>query len=82
MVGPNANDVMTLLGNYNGTPSRPVTILAGIRGAVSPGTRVVYERGVDLVEGRQDPRAAAVIDPAHLRSAADWLQTALGQSGG
>ena len=69
VVGPNANDVMTLLGNYNGTPSRPVTILAGIRGAVSPGTRVVYERGVDLVEGRQDPRAAAVIDPAHLRPA-------------
>jgi len=69
VVGPNADDIMTLLGNYNGTPSRPVTILAGIRGAVSPGTRVVYERGVDLVEGRQDPRAASAIDPAHLRPA-------------
>ena len=69
VVGPNADDMMTLLGNYNGTPSRPATILAGIRGAVSPATRVVYERGVDLVEGRQDPRAAAVIDSAHLRPA-------------
>jgi len=69
VVGPNADDVVTLLGNYNGTPSRPVTVLAGIRGAVSPGTRVVYERGVDLVEGRQDPRAASAIDPAHLRPA-------------
>ena len=69
VVGPNADDVMTLLGNYNGTPSRPVTVLAGIRGAVSPGTRVVYERGSDLVEGRQDPRAAPAIEPSHLRPA-------------
>jgi beta-glucosidase len=69
VVGPNADDVVTLLGNYNGTPSHPVTVLAGIRGAVSPGTRVVYERGCDLVEGRQDPRAASAIDAAHLRPA-------------
>ena len=33
------------------------------------GTRVLYERGVDLVEGRQDPRAAAAIDAAYLRPA-------------
>jgi beta-glucosidase len=69
VVGPNADDVMTLLGNYNGTPSRPVTILAGIRNAVSPGTRVLSARGVDLVEGRQDPRAAEAIGPAFLRPA-------------
>ena len=70
VVGPNADDLMTLLGNYYGTPSRPVTILAGIRNAVSPGTRVLYARGVDLVEGRQDPRAAPPIDSAYLRPAA------------
>jgi beta-glucosidase len=67
VVGPNADDVMTLLGNYNGTPSRPVTILAGIRNAVSPGTRVLYARGTNLVEGRPDPRAAEAIGPAFLR---------------
>jgi len=67
VVGPNADDLVTLLGNYHGTPSRPVTILAGIRNAVSPRTRVLYARGVDLVEGRQDPRAATVIDSAYLR---------------
>jgi beta-glucosidase len=69
VVGPNADDVVTLLGNYNGTPSHPVTILAGIRNAVSPGTRVVCARGVDLVEGRQDPRAAEAVGPAFLRPA-------------
>ena len=69
VVGPTADDLMSLLGNYNGTPSHPVTILAGIRGAVSPGTKVVYARGVDLVEGRQDPRAAEAIPASFLRPA-------------
>jgi beta-glucosidase len=69
VVGPTADDLMSLLGNYNGTPARPVTILAGIRAAVPPQTQVVYERGADLVEGRQDPRAASVIDASHLRPA-------------
>jgi beta-glucosidase len=67
VVGPNADDIMTLLGNYNGTPARPVTVLAGLRNAASPRTEVVYERGVDLVEGRQDPRAAEAIAAAFLR---------------
>ncbi len=66
VVGPTADDLVTLLGNYHGTPSHPVTILAGIRNAVSPRTRVLYARGSDLVEGRQDPRAATAIDASHL----------------
>src|SRR2546428_486774 len=36
VVGPNADEVMTLLGNYYGTPAKPVTVLAGIRSAVGP----------------------------------------------
>ena len=31
VIGANANSVPMLLGNYNGTPSRPVTILDGIK---------------------------------------------------
>jgi len=31
VIGPNADSVDPLLGNYNGTPSRPVTVLGGIR---------------------------------------------------
>ena len=69
VVGPTADDLMSLLGNYNGTPSKPVTILAGIRHAVSPATRVLHERGADLVEGRQDPRATGAIDAVYLRPA-------------
>jgi beta-glucosidase len=70
VVGPTADDLMSLLGNYNGTPARPVTVLNGIRAAVSPSTRVLHARGVDLVEGRQDPRSVAAIDGAYLRPAA------------
>jgi beta-glucosidase len=67
VVGPTADDVMSLLGNYYGTPAAPVTVLQGIRDAV-PGTEVVYARGCDLVAGREDPGAMPVIDTAYLRS--------------
>jgi len=70
VVGPNADEVMTLLGNYYGTPAKPVTVRAGIRNAAGPGTRVLYARGADLVEGRPDPRAVPAIDSAFLRAGA------------
>ncbi len=67
VVGPTADEIMSLLGNYYGTPASPVTVLQGIRDAVGPGTKVLYARGADLVEGREEPRAAPVIEPAYLR---------------
>lgn len=51
VIGPNADDVEVLLGNYNGTPSNPVTPLAGIRAKLGAGTKVVYARGCDVAEG-------------------------------
>ncbi len=50
VIGPNANDVDVLLGNYNGYPSEPVTPLQGIRQKVSTGTKVIYARGCNLAE--------------------------------
>ncbi len=67
VIGPTADEIMSLLGNYYGTPAAPVTILQGIRDAVGPNTRVLYSRGADLVEGREEPRAAPLIDPQYLR---------------
>jgi beta-glucosidase len=67
VVGPNADALITLVGNYYGVPSHPVTVLDGIRGAVSPSTRVLYARGVDLVEGRTDPHSIPPIESEHLR---------------
>jgi beta-glucosidase len=40
-----------LLGNYNGTPSNPITPLAGIRAKLGASTKVVYARGCDIAEG-------------------------------
>ena len=71
VIGPTADDVMALLGNYYGTPASPVTVLQGIRAAVGSKTKVLYSRGADLVEGREEPRAAPVIDPEYLRPAKD-----------
>ncbi len=67
VIGPTADDVMALLGNYYGTPAAPVTVLQGVRAAVGPQTKVLYARGTELVEGREEPRAAPVIEPAYLR---------------
>ena len=77
VIGPTADDVMSLLGNYYGTPAAPVTVLQGIRDAVGSTTRVLYARGADLVEGREEPRAAPLIDAQYLRAAAGSAQQGL-----
>jgi beta-glucosidase len=67
VIGPTADEVMSLLGNYYGTPAAPVTILQGIRDAAGKQTKVIYSRGVDLVEGREEPRAVPLIEANFLR---------------
>lgn len=67
VIGPTADEIMSLLGNYYGTPAAPVTILQGIRAAARPNTKILYSRGADLVEGREEPRAAPLIDAEYLR---------------
>lgn len=49
VVGPNANDLDVLLGNYNGFPSRYFTPLEGIKNAVSKNTKLYYEAGCELI---------------------------------
>ena len=51
VIGPNADSIDSLLGNYNGEPSHPVTPLEGIRHKVSMQTRVLYAKGCDLAAG-------------------------------
>jgi beta-glucosidase len=48
VIGANADSIPVLLGNYNGTPSQPVTILDGIRDAAGTNCEVVYEQGCQL----------------------------------
>ncbi|MGH8146071.1 MAG: glycoside hydrolase family 3 C-terminal domain-containing protein [Rhodanobacteraceae bacterium] len=69
VIGPTADDVDALLGDYYGTPEAPVTILQGIRRAL-PHTQVVYAHGANLVPGRLDPTALLVIESRYLRPSA------------
>ena len=69
VIGPTADDTMALVGNYHGTPADPVTILRGIREA-APQAKVVYARGVDLVEGRSDPTGMPLVEAQYLRPSA------------
>ena len=47
VIGPNADSVDPLLGNYNGTPSRPVTVLAGLRKRFAE-SKILYAEGSSL----------------------------------
>lgn len=49
VIGPNANDVEVLLGNYNGIPSDPITPLQGLKTKLGE-ERVVYALGCEWAE--------------------------------
>lgn len=48
VLGPNADNAISVLGNYNGIPSNTTTILKGIKEKVGPGTKVVYEQAINF----------------------------------
>lgn len=56
VVGPNADSLPALIGNYFGTPVAPVTVLAGIRQKFGPGVQVDYVHGCDYAEPPAGPR--------------------------
>jgi beta-glucosidase len=51
VIGPNADQWLMLLGNYNGVPSDTATPLRGIKEKVSTGSKVLYAQGCELAEG-------------------------------
>jgi len=51
VIGPNADQWLMLLGNYNGVPSNPITPLRGIQDKVSPHTKVSFAQGSELAAG-------------------------------
>ena len=50
VIGPNADNHLTLLGNYNGTPSKSVTPLQGIKNRSGVSIEVKYEAGCDVID--------------------------------
>ncbi len=69
VIGPNADEKLVLLGNYNGTPSRYSTLLRGIQDAETVrenNINVIYARGCHVFEGKtfdwaEQPMREAII---------------------
>lgn len=60
VIGPNAESVEPLVGNYNGTPSRPITVAEGLRRRF-PEARVTYVEGVGLIDPALEPVPDSVL---------------------
>ncbi|HEY1607302.1 MAG TPA: glycoside hydrolase family 3 C-terminal domain-containing protein [Allosphingosinicella sp.] len=54
VIGPNADSLDALIGNYYGTPSRPVTVLDGLR-ARFPQSNIVFVQGTGLIGPAEPP---------------------------
>jgi beta-glucosidase len=75
VIGPNADNFEALIGNYNGIPKDPVTVLKGIMNKVYPDTKVIYSEGSDLAEGIHNLTPI----PSRYLQTADGKQGALGE---
>lgn len=51
VIGPNADQWLMLLGNYNGVPSNPITPLRGIQEKLNGRSKVLFAQGCELAEG-------------------------------
>ncbi|MFV0520992.1 MAG: glycoside hydrolase family 3 C-terminal domain-containing protein [Mangrovibacterium sp.] len=51
VIGPNADNIQSLWGNYSGVPSNPITVLQGIKNKLSPDVNIIYEPGCGLAKG-------------------------------
>lgn len=52
VIGPNADNRASLIGNYHGTSSRYITVLEGIQDLVAGKRRILYSEGCALSEDR------------------------------
>ncbi len=48
VIGPNADNRIAVLGNYNGTPSEIVTVLDGIKNKLGNNIEVIYEKALNF----------------------------------
>jgi beta-glucosidase len=75
VIGPNADNFESLIGNYNGIPKEPVTVLKGISNKVFPETKIIYAEGSDLAEGIHN----LTVIPSRYLQTPDGKQGAMGE---
>lgn len=68
VIGPNADNRNALIGNYEGTASRYVTVLEGIQDYVGEDVRVLYSLGCHLYKDRTSSLAQANDREAEVRA--------------
>lgn len=70
VVGLYADDIDILLGNYNGTPSKPVTILQGIKDKLGDNVKIGFAPGYNLLE---DTNEVETIDRQFVKPAGEFV---------
>jgi beta-glucosidase len=60
VLGPNANDSISVLGNYNGFPSKTTTVLQGIKDKLGNNVEVSFEKGTDFVTNKDNVDFTAI----------------------
>ena len=50
VIGPNADNAITQLANYNGAPSHVITVLEGIKNKVGNNVEVIYEKAINYAD--------------------------------
>ncbi len=68
VIGPNADNTRVLYGNYNGTASKPITVLQGIKDAAGPDVKVLYSKGCVYVEGYLERSNTVTITSKYLQT--------------
>lgn len=68
VIGPLANDKDTPIGNWRakGEPNSAVSLLEGVKAMVSPGTKVIYEKGCDLTIDYLKPGQSNFLFPVKI----------------
>ncbi|MBP0904936.1 glycoside hydrolase family 3 C-terminal domain-containing protein [Mariniflexile gromovii] len=66
VVGPNADNINALRGNYYGTASNPVSVIEGIRKAAGNDVEISYSQGISLVTAELVNDKYNVIDGKYL----------------
>ncbi len=70
VIGPYADKLSVLEGNYNGTPSKPVTLLQGIRNRAGKKISVKYAVGVPAMEDIGNKQGIIDLMPPDLKGEA------------
>jgi beta-glucosidase len=65
VMGPNADNAIAILGNYNGKPTKAVTVLQGIKDKLGSATEVTYIKAVDFTND-------TLFNPIDVSSSFKW----------